>query len=54
MTNFDRVVLFGALGAIWMMAYIANKNAVEAHRHAHELGCYVGADDLCLYYEAQK
>jgi len=54
MTNSDRFMLFAALGAILMMTYIANKNAVEAHRHAHELGCYVGADDLCLFHEVNK
>jgi hypothetical protein len=31
----------------------AAQNAMEAHRHAHELACHVGAVELCEYHEGE-
>jgi len=36
------------------IAESAAQNAMEAHAHAHELACYVQADDLCKFHEVQK
>ncbi len=31
------------------IAWSSSYNAREAHNHAHEIACHVGADDLCEY-----
>lgn len=46
----DRFTL--SLAAIF--AYLAYQNAVEAHRHTHELACHVQADDLCRFHRADE
>lgn len=33
----------------WFTAESAAQNALEAHRHAHELACAVGDADLCKF-----
>ncbi len=38
---------------IWLTAKRAAQNAMEAHRHAHELACHVGAIELCEYHEGE-
>ena len=38
----------------WFTAESAAQNAMEAHRHTHELACHVQADDLCRYHEERK
>lgn len=38
---------------IWLTAKSAALNAMEAHRHAHELACHVGAVELCEYHEGE-
>lgn len=48
MTHFDRILLVAAV----IFAISASENAKEAHRHAHELACHVGAADLCRYHGA--
>lgn len=50
MTFPERFIL--TLGAIF--AYLAYQNAVEAHRHTHELACHVQADDLCRFHRANE
>lgn len=37
----------------WLMLFGAYYNAREAHRHAHELACHVGAAELCAFHEPQ-
>ncbi len=49
MTFLDRLIL--ALGV--MYSYLAYQNAVEAHRHTHELACHVGAKELCDFHEVE-
>jgi hypothetical protein len=39
---------------IWLRAESAAQNAMEAHRHTHELACHVGAVELCEYHEGEK
>jgi hypothetical protein len=46
MNTADRLILIFAA----VYAFIGNQNAVEAHRHAHELACHVGAEELCEYH----
>jgi hypothetical protein len=46
MNTADRLILIVAA----VCAFIGNQNAVEAHRHAHELACHVGAKELCEYH----
>lgn len=36
------------------LAESATQNAMEAHRHTHELACHVGATELCDYHEAES
>ena len=40
-----------AIALAVVFAFLAYKNAVEAHLHTHELGCYVKAQDLCEFHE---
>lgn len=35
-------------------AILASYNAGEAHRHAHELACYVQDPDLCAYHQSES
>ncbi len=42
------------LTLIWFTAESAAQNAMEAHRHAHELACHIGAEDLCEFHEARN
>ena len=39
---------------IWATVKSAEYNAREAHRHAHELACHVGAVELCKYHTGEK
>ena len=39
------------LSLVWFTAESAAQNAMEAHHHAHELACHVGATDLCEFHE---
>jgi hypothetical protein len=50
---FKLFVIF-LLGANFIVALSASRNAREAHIHAHELACYVQAADLCKFYEVKK
>ena len=38
----------------WFTAESAAQNAMEAHKHAHELACHVQANDLCQFHEEPK
>jgi len=49
MTLFDRLLL--VLGVL--CSYAAHLDAKEAHRHTHELACYVGAEELCQFHEVK-
>ena len=47
MTTLDRLFML----ACCLFAYLAYVNGVEAHRHAHELGCAVNRASLCVFHE---
>lgn len=47
-----RFYIIVMLALIWLTAGNAAQNALEAHRHAHELACHVQADDLCQFHVA--
>ena len=49
-----RIGIVFILLVIWATAESASQNAMEAHRHAHELACHVGAVELCEYHEGEK
>jgi hypothetical protein len=44
----DFFLVFGTI-----FSYLAYQNAVEAHRHTHELACHVGAEELCLFHKVE-
>jgi hypothetical protein len=44
----DFFLVFGTI-----FSYLAYQNAVEAHRHTHELACHVGAKELCDFHEVE-
>lgn len=47
-----RIYVIGMLVFIWATAESAAQNAMEAHRHAHELACHIeGGGDLCSYFK---
>ncbi|CAB5220188.1 hypothetical protein UFOVP233_1, partial [uncultured Caudovirales phage] len=45
-----KIGLVFVLLLIWATAKSAEYNASEAHKHAHELACYVGDIELCKYH----
>lgn len=47
-----KIYVVGMLILIWLTAESAAQNALEAHRHAHELACHIGAEELCGFNEA--
>lgn len=51
--NLYRIYVVLMLLLISWSAEIAAQNAMEAHRHAHELACHVGAVELCEYHEGE-
>lgn len=52
--NLYRIYVVLMLLLISWSAGSASYNAMEAHRHAHELACHVGAVELCEYHEGEK
>lgn len=52
--NGFRIFVIVMLTLNWFTAESSAHNALEAHRHAHELACHVQATDLCKYHEATK
>ena len=46
-----KIYVVGMLLLICFTAESAAQNAMEAHRHAHELACHVGATELCKFHE---
>jgi len=50
---FFKLFVIFLLGANFIVALSAARNAKEAHAHAHELTCYVQDDDLCKFHEVE-
>jgi hypothetical protein len=48
-----KTYVIGMLLLCWLTAESAAQNALEAHRHTHELGCHVQAANLCKFHEGE-
>jgi len=53
LTNLQFTLVFLCLAVTIYNVRAARYEAQEAHRHTHEIACYVGAESLCSYHKDQ-